>query len=94
MNEHLKKLLKEAMENPDILNDDDFLEEEDKIVKQPTERKINKKKCANCTCELRDKKEEVKSACGGCYKGDAFRCSGCPYLGMPAFNEGDVIKFD
>jgi len=65
----------------------------------------SRKACKNCSCgraelEAEEQKATGKesapvSACGSCGLGDAFRCSTCPYLGQPAFQQGgDVVKLD
>lgn len=60
------------------------------------------KPCKNCNCgraekENQEKQKQIdpnfKPECGKCYLGDAFRCSGCPYRGLPAFEPGQKIEF-
>lgn len=66
------------------------------------------KACANCSCgraELEDKlgaeaakvaleNGKERSSCGSCYLGDAFRCDGCPYRGLPAFKPGTKVELE
>lgn len=88
-----------------LIDENDLLDESE--TKKPLESSLRvcsttgkRKACKDCTCglseELNGKNEDqsVKSSCGNCYLGDAFRCASCPYLGMAAFKPGEKIILD
>ena len=67
----------------------------------PAERGT-RRACKNCSCGLKEEEDAaaaagiklnlddasmMKSACGNCSKGDAFRCASCPHRGKPAFQD-------
>ncbi|KAJ4721242.1 Anamorsin-like [Melia azedarach] len=80
-----KSLLKlQVNDDSDLIDEDSLLTEED--LKKPQlppvgdcEVGSTRKACKNCTC-------------GNCGLGDAFRCSTCPYKGLPPFKLGEKVS--
>jgi hypothetical protein len=94
-------------EKSELILEKELIDPNDKFQKFSTEDDCmtKPKPCKNCNCgraELENKKLNIngadvmvpnmKSDCGKCYLGDAYRCAGCPYRGMPAFEPGDKIE--
>jgi len=90
-------------ENYELEDEESLLKEEDlvapsKITVVDCGAQSKRRACKNCTCgraeverEEKKAKEAPKSSCGNCYLGDAFRCSSCPYIGLPAFKPGEKV---
>jgi len=94
----------------DLIDETNLLSDELEYTKieKPGDCSTKPKACKDCSCgraeleasgetqnvEEKIEKGQVKSSCGNCYLGDAFRCGGCPYKGLPAFKPGDKVKLD
>lgn len=93
----------DLVDDDELLDEDDMKKPDPASLRADcgVDRNKKKKACKNCTCGLAEeldaeaelkRAKNVTSACGSCYLGDAFRCSSCPYLGMPAFKPGEKIS--
>lgn len=89
------------------INEDELLGEVPRPVgKGKSDCSSKPKACENCTCGRKELEDKVgadaakkaleqgteRSSCGNCYLGDAFRCDGCPYKGLPAFKPGTKVE--
>jgi len=96
-----------AIPDGDLIDDDALLTEAERAAKPEVPAggcAPTKKACKDCSCgraeaEAAGAKPKLTQAmlddpqtnCGSCSLGDAFRCGGCPYRGLPAFEPGKKI---
>eukprot|EP00268_Persea_americana_P028311 TRINITY_DN27497_c0_g1_i2.p1 TRINITY_DN27497_c0_g1~~TRINITY_DN27497_c0_g1_i2.p1 ORF type:complete len:161 (-),score=39.09 TRINITY_DN27497_c0_g1_i2:393-875(-) len=94
----------DLIDEDSLLTDEDLKKPQQPLVND-CEVGTTRKACKNCTCGRAEAEEKVQklgltteqlnnpqSACGSCGLGDAFRCGGCPYKGLPPFKMGEKVS--
>eukprot|EP01018_Ginkgo_biloba_P037295 Gb_09902 [translate_table: standard] len=94
----------DLIDEDSLLTEEDLKKPELPPVDDCEVGKTGRKACKNCVCGRADMEEKQQkldltteqldnpqSSCGSCGLGDAFRCSTCPYKGLPPFKLGEKV---